>query len=177
MTDMTTSIIVAMAENRVIGVENDLPWHIPEDLKRFKALTMGKPVIMGRKTFQSIFARLGKPLPGRTNIVVSRSGFEEDGVLSCVDIEHAVDTARHIAALNDQDEVFIIGGAQVYAQALPLADRLYLTEVRVSPEGDAFFPEIAPSEWMETAREDHEGDPSYAFVTLERCFSATNGHE
>jgi dihydrofolate reductase len=157
------SIIVAMAENRVIGRDNDLIWHIPEDLKRFKTLTMGKPVIMGRKTFESIVARLGKPLPGRVNIVISRKNPQYTGAITCQNLTEAMDQARKTGA----DEIFIIGGAQVYAQAISenLADRLYVTSVAGQPEGDAFFPELNMKMWEETSREDHG---VYSFVTFSR---------
>lgn len=160
---MIVSIIVAMAENRVIGRDNELIWHIPEDLKRFKTLTMGKPVIMGRKTFESIVARLGKALPGRVNIVISRKNPQYTGALTCQNLSEAMDQARKTGA----DEIFIIGGAQIYQQAMKedLADRLYLTHVAGQPEGDAFFPELDITMWEEETREDHG---TYAFVTLSR---------
>ncbi|MBN8520813.1 MAG: dihydrofolate reductase [Alphaproteobacteria bacterium] len=156
-------MIVAMAENRVIGRDNELIWHIPEDLKRFKTLTMGKPVIMGRKTFDSIMARLGKPLPGRVNIVISRKNPQYTGALTCQNLDEALDQARKTGS----DEIFIIGGAQIYAQAMNehLADRLYVTHVVGQPEGDAFFPELDMKMWAEESREDHG---TYSFVTLSR---------
>jgi len=157
------SIIVAMAENRVIGCKNDLPWHIPEDLRRFKALTLGKPCIMGRKTYESILARLGRPLSGRPSIVVSRSGkiTMEDGVLMAGSLAEALAAARKIA----KDEIMVIGGAQIYEQAIEMADIIYLTRVHQSPDGDAFFPLIDPALWKGSARESHGG---YDFMTLRK---------
>ncbi|MCF8495993.1 MAG: dihydrofolate reductase [Alphaproteobacteria bacterium] len=158
------SLIVAMAKNRIIGGENRLLWHIPEDLKRFKALTMGKPVIMGRRTFESIVEQLGKPLPGRPNIVVSRSGYKAEGASVFPDLEQAI---AHGETLTE-GEIFIIGGAQIYAQALPLATRIYLTEIDRDYEGDAFFPALSPSAWRIEAQEPHEGDPAFTFFELTR---------
>jgi dihydrofolate reductase len=161
-----TSIIVAMAENRCIGLDNKMPWHIRDDLKRFKEITMGHPVIMGRKTYESILGYLGKPLPGRTNIVVSRNGFKnlhEVPVFS--DLEAAIKYGHELA----KDEVFIIGGAQIYGQALPLSNIIHLTQVHKYFEGDAYFPEIDQKNWAEIAREDHDNHtPPYSFVTLKK---------
>ncbi|MCB1529477.1 MAG: dihydrofolate reductase [Rhodospirillales bacterium] len=154
------SLIVAAAENNVIGKDNQMPWHISEDFKHFKEVTMGKPCIMGRKTYESILAQLGKALPGRTSIVVSRSGFKHEGALTCASLEEAVSKAEDIS----EGEIMVVGGAQIYEQALPLAQRIYLTRVHQSPEGDAFFPALG-TEWTETAREDHKG---FSFVTLEK---------
>ncbi|MCB9978687.1 MAG: dihydrofolate reductase [Rhodospirillales bacterium] len=155
---ITLSIIVAMARNRVIGLDNDMPWHIPEDLKRFKVLTMGKPVIMGRKTFESIFKRLGKPLPGRTNIVISRNMTAQfPGYTLCGTLDSALDVARSEARARGLNEIFVIGGAQIYGLALPKADRIYLTEIDAAPGGDAFFPEIDPKIWQTATSEVHEG--------------------
>ncbi|MDH5514555.1 MAG: type 3 dihydrofolate reductase [Gammaproteobacteria bacterium] len=160
---MKISVIVAMADNRVIGNRNRLPWHLPADLKHFKATTMGKPIIMGRKTWESI----GRPLPGRTNIVVTRDpDYVADG---CV-VVHGIDAA--LAAAADFDEVMVIGGEEFYRQVLPRASTLYLTLVHDSFEGDAFFPELDGREWREQAREDFEPDDNnphaYSFVRLER---------
>lgn len=162
---MTVSLVVAMAQNRVIGVKNDLPWHIPADLKRFKALTVGKPVIMGRKTFESIYDRIKKPLPDRPNIVVSRSGFSHEGVDVYPDLQTAIN--KSISKFSDQ-EIMVIGGASIYEQILPFADKLYLTVIEKDYEGDAFFPELAMEDWQKTAEEKHDGDPSYVFLTLDR---------
>lgn len=157
------SLIVAMAKDRVIGKENGLPWHLPADLKYFKATTMGKPIVMGRKTFESI----GRPLPGRKNIVITRNPeWQAEGITVCASLADA----RHQCV--DADEVMIIGGAQIYAATLPSVDRVYLTEVDTIVEGgDAYFPAIDESEWHEVSRETHgpEGDvPGYSFIVLDR---------
>lgn len=165
---VVVSAIVAMSKNRCIGRDNDLPWHIPEDLKHFKRVTMGKPIIMGRKTFQSIVDSLGKPLPGRDNIVISRSGFEAEGAIVCPDLESAIDKAKERAADKGMDEIFIGGGGQIFALALPMTERIYLTEVHRHVDGDAFFPALAESEWRETESHSHEGDPPFTIKTLER---------
>lgn len=159
------SLIVAMGANRVIGVENDLPWHIPADLQRFKTLTMGKPCIMGRKTFQSIEARLKRPLPGRQNIVVSANGFSYPGVDVYSDLESAIEETRY--EFPDK-EIMIIGGSSIFELALPIADRLYLTLIHRDYRGDAYFPSYDEALWRETEKDTREGDPSYSFITLER---------
>ena len=166
---MIFSAIAAMARNRVIGQGNGLPWRLPGDLKFFKAATLGKPVVMGRKTFQSI----GKPLPGRPNIVVTRDpGFVAEGVHVVRDIETALDLAARLARETGAEEVMVIGGAEIYAQALPRLDRLYLTEIDAEIEGDAYFPEIEPRVWREAARTnpvlDEASGLSYCFITLHR---------
>ncbi len=171
MTDkIKTSIIVAMAESHCIGKNNQMPWHISDDLKRFKSLTMDHPVIMGRKTFESILGYLKKPLPGRANIVISRSDYETDHDVHIYNtLEAAIIEAEHIATKNDLKEFFIIGGAQIYTQSLTFADRLHITKVHKSVEGDAFFPLFDEGEWQETDREDHlDHDPPYSFITLDR---------
>lgn len=162
-----TSLIVALAENNCIGLDNRMPWHISDDLKRFKALTTGHPVIMGRKTFESILGYLKKPLPDRTNIIVSRSGFTHnfDDAPVFTTLENAIKHAKTLATT----EVFIIGGAQIYTQAIALADTLHLTRVHKPVEGDAFFPTFNENDWLETFREDHpDHDPPYSFLTLNR---------
>ena len=166
---MTVKIcaIVATAENGCIGKDNKMPWHIPEDLKRFKERTMGSVIIMGRKTFESIISYLGKPFPGRTSIVVSRSGYEADGAISCSDIESAIEKAKEIATEQGLSEVYIGGGAQIYELALPYTDCIYLTKVHLSVEGDTYLKPFG-DEWKETAREDFEGDPAFSILTLER---------
>ncbi len=129
----------------MIGRGGVMPWHIPSDLKTFRRLTMGKPVIMGRKTFQSI----GKPLPGRDNIVVTRDpSFSPGGVLVARSLDEAIAKARSLASERGGTEIMVIGGGEIYAQALPLADRVYLTRVHAHPEGDATFPPLPPSEWQ-----------------------------
>ncbi|NCO04072.1 MAG: dihydrofolate reductase [Alphaproteobacteria bacterium] len=159
---MIVSLIVAAADNNCIGIDNKMPWHIPEDFKHFKEITMGKPCIMGRKTYESILAQLGKPLLGRTSIVISRSAYKHDGAISANSLGAAIDFAK----TKRPEEVMIIGGAQIYAQAIEqnLADKLYLTRVHQSPEGDAFFPDL-DHKWIETEIEKHKG---FDFVTLER---------
>ena len=164
---MIISLIAAMGEGRVIGIENRLPWRLPADMKHFRALTMGKPVLMGRKTFDSI----GKPLPGRANIVVSQDpDFHPDGVAVANSIAEALAAGREAA------EIMVIGGASFYAQLLPRAQRLYLTEIHHTFAGDAFFPDWNPGEWREIAREDHNADSDnsypYSFVTLVRNAAA-----
>lgn len=141
---MRIALIVAAAENGVIGRNGDLPWRLPSDLKHFRSLTMGKPVIMGRKTFQS----LRKPLDGRDNIVVSRdAGFQAPGALVVRSLEAAVETARACASRRGVDEIMVIGGAEIYAAARGAADRIYLTRVHVRPEGDATFEAPEPARW------------------------------
>ncbi len=158
------SIIVAMDRGRVIGKNNRLPWHISEDLKRFKTLTMGHPIIMGRKTFESI----GRVLPGRTHIVLTRQApySAPAGVKTANSLEVAIALAK------DEEEVFVIGGREIYEQALRIAQRLYVTQVEGSFDGDTFFPPIDASAWREIAREHRslsgEGYEGYAFVTYER---------
>ncbi|PHV11962.1 dihydrofolate reductase [Chitinimonas sp. BJB300] len=154
------SLIAALARNRTVGIENRLPWHLSEDLKYFKATTSGHPIIMGRKTYDSI----GRPLPGRHNIVVTRNpAWRVDGVT----ITHSIKDA--IAAADPTQEVFLIGGASLYAEALPLADRLYLTEIEADVEGDAFFPTWSREQFKEVRRERHQSDAfAYSFVMYER---------
>ena len=161
------TIIAALTRNGVIGRGNRLPWHIPEDLKRFKALTLGHPVIMGRKTFQSILATLGKPLPGRENIVVTRS---RDYTPPGCRVVHSLEDA--IAAAAGAEEVFVIGGGEIYALALPHAHRLQLTEVHADDQGDAHFPAFDLADWLEVSRESlvsaGPGGLRFDFVTYER---------
>ena len=169
MTDgsVRIALIVAMAENRVIGRGGDLPWRISADLKHFKAKTLGKPIVMGRKTFESI----GKPLPGRANIVVTRGGASvPDGVELVGDIDAALEIARERARESGADEIMIIGGAALYEAMLPRADRLYLTEIHEAVSGDTVFPEIDTGEWQEVEREDRDDIHSapVSFVTLDR---------
>jgi len=160
---MRIALIAALTENRVIGRDNQLPWRISADLKHFKALTMGKPIVMGRKTWESI----GRPLPGRKNIVVTRdTAYQAEGCQVVHSIEQALDTAGEV------DEVMIIGGAGLYRQTLGRADRLYLTRVKAEVDGDTWFPEIDPQQWHELACESHSADENnehdYDFVILER---------
>ncbi len=164
--DCPITLVVAMAENRCIGRDNMLPWHIPTDLKRFKAVTMGHPMIMGRKTFLSI----GRVLPGRPNIVVTRDrGFRAEGA----EIAHSLEDALAAAKTHGTGEIMVIGGADIFGQALPIADKLDICHVHAEVPGDTFFPEIDPAHWAEAAREDHNPDqtdgPSYSFVVYNRA--------
>lgn len=137
---VTISMIAAVAENGVIGSQQAIPWRIPSDMAFFKATTMGKPIVMGRKQFETV----GRPLPGRRNIVVTRqTGFQPEGVVVC----HDIDAALATAAANGADEVMVIGGGELYRQLMPRADRLYITHVDLTPEGDVYFPPIAAEEW------------------------------
>jgi dihydrofolate reductase len=157
---MGLSLIVARASNGVIGKDNQLPWYLPADLKHFKAITMGKPIVMGRKTFESI----GRPLPGRQNIVVTRNpGFMASGIT----VAHSVEAA--ITAANETEEIMIIGGTELYKLSLPLADRIYLTDIQQNFDGDAHFPSL-DSQWREVSREDRVSDDglSYSFCVFER---------
>lgn len=158
------SLIVAMAENHVIGRDNALPWRLPADLRHFRHITMGHPIIMGRKNFESI----GRPLPGRTNIVVTRAkDFNAPGCL----VVHSVDEA--LAAANTDPEPFIIGGAELYAQTLEQVQKIYLTLVHAAIPGDVRFPALQWDAWREKSRERHASDAehpfAYSFVTLERA--------
>jgi len=161
---------VARARNGVIGAGGDLPWRLSTDLKHFRALTLGKPVIMGRKTWDSLPR---KPLPGRVNIVLSLDGsFEPTRAIRCEDFSEAVQIAREQAAEDGVDEVCVIGGAALFALAMPRASRIYLTEVDAEPAGDVFFPPLDESDWREVAREAHPAGPdddhAFVFRTLER---------
>jgi dihydrofolate reductase len=163
MTKPKISLICAMANNRVIGLNNQMPWHLPADLKHFKETTMGKPIVMGRKTFESI----GRPLPGRRNLVITRnSDYRPDGVEVVSSIEEALEL------LNEAEEIMITGGGNIYQQTIEMADRLYLTFIDLATDGDAFFPEYQHLHWTEICREAHlpdEKNPhAYVFVTLER---------
>lgn len=163
------AIIVAVADNGVIGNGGALPWKLPEDMQHFKRVTMGKPIVMGRKTYESI----GKPLPGRTNIVVSRNAaFSAEGVKIAHSLEEALAMAKTVALRDDAEEVMVIGGAQIYAAAIPVADTLYITEVHASVEGDAVLCDIEWQLWRETARDYRAAKPpntyDYSFVSYER---------
>ncbi len=160
-------LVAAVADNGVIGRDGDIPWRIPDDMKHFKAVTTGHPVVMGRVTFESI----GRPLPGRTNIVVTRSpGWSAEGVTAVGSVEGALEVARKAArgsagGRKDPSDVMVIGGAGVYEATIGAADVQVLTEVHQSPEGDTLYPSFDRSEWVETRREPHGG---YDFVWLER---------
>jgi Dihydrofolate reductase len=161
---MLISLIVAMAKNRVIGRGNQMPWHLPADLRHFKNVTFGKPVIMGRKTFESI----GRPLPGRRNIVISRnSDWQADGVERVESLQAALER------VNKEAEVMIIGGGQLYQEALPLADRLYLTQIELTvDDADTWFPDYSVFHWEQVAEDKHQADEknpyAYCFATLKR---------
>ncbi|MEI6269044.1 MAG: dihydrofolate reductase [Methylococcaceae bacterium] len=166
---MKISLIVAMASNRVIGLDNKMPWHLSADLKKFKSITMGSPILMGRKTYESI----GRPLPGRTNMIISRNlDYQQEGCLVFNDLKTAFKKADE-----NTDEIFIIGGSDLYKAILPMADTIYLTLINRDFEGDTFFPEIDLNEWSEVTREDIKDDPdtpfSYSFLKLEKTNSST----
>ncbi|QIL91196.1 dihydrofolate reductase [Microbulbifer harenosus] len=147
--DKPLAMIVAMARNRAIGRENTLPWRISGDLQFFKRTTLGKPVVMGRKTFESI----GRPLPGRENIVITRNpDWRAPGVAVAASLEQALALAQQAAVRDGAEEIMVIGGAEIYRQAMPLARRLYITEVDAEVEGDAFFP-VLDSDWQESGRD------------------------
>lgn len=176
MENMKISMIAAVAKNRAIGRDGHLLWKLQGDLQRFKLLTMGKPVIMGRKTFESI----GKPLAERPNIVLTRdTSFAPEGVTVVHSFGEAIAKATPFA-VQGHGEIMIIGGGTIYAEALPIADKLYLTEVDDAPDGDAFFPELVASEWQETQRLERKHDvtendpstPAFAFVDYERIKKA-----
>ena len=162
------SLIAALGENRVIGVDNSMPWHLPADFKYFKATTLGKPIIMGRKTWDS----LGRPLPGRLNLVVSRqTDLQLEGAEVFASLDAAVERAQAWAKEQGVSEVMLIGGAQLYTQGLADADRLYLTRVGLSPQGDAWFPEFDQAQWTLVSNEPHaaeEGKPAFSFEVWER---------
>ena len=163
MNKTNISAIAAMADNRIIGKNNQLPWHLPADLKHFKALTTGHPILMGRKTFESI----GRPLPNRVNIILTRNpNYTATGCIIVTSIE---------AALNAHNELFVIGGADVYRECLPHVQHLYLTIVHHHFDGDTYFPELNMHEWQESSRIRHEPDAenayAYSFITLQRLIA------
>lgn len=162
-------MIVAAARNGTIGRDNTLPWHLPDDLRYFRRVTMGKPVIMGRRTFDSI----GRPLPGRDNIVVSRNpGFSAAGVRVARDLDEAFALATAAARSSGAREVMLLGGAQLYALALPRIQRIYLTRVHADIAGDAHLPALEGHDWRELSREDHaagnNNDHAFSFIVLQR---------
>ena len=164
---MKLSLIVAVSRNGVIGVDNQLPWHLPEDLKYFKSVTMGKPLIMGRKTYDSI----GWPLPGRTNSVVTRDpAWQAPGVEVAQSLEAALQLGHSACETAGADEIMVIGGEQIYRMTLPAADRLYLTQVDADVQGDAFFPEVDFSQWKQVREQLPELTDShpYRFLQLDR---------
>ncbi len=159
---MIVSIVVAISQNHAIGKDNKLLWYLPKDLKHFKEITTGHTIIMGRKTYESV----GKPLPNRRNIIITRQPIKIEGC----EVVNSVEAA--LALCKDEAEVFIVGGAEIYRQALHLTDRIYLTIIHENFEGDTYFPEINADLWKETERQDHEPDEKnllpYSFITLER---------
>ena len=161
------SIIVAMSENMVIGLNNQLPWHFSVDLKRFKSITMNKPIVMGRNTWHS----LGRPLPGRTNIVISRNpDFSEPGCLAYTSLQNAIEAHR------DSSEIMIIGGSEIYRHALPVANRMYMTLIHKTYEGDTYFPEYNVIEWQVENEESipaTETTPAISFIDLVNNSSAS----
>ncbi|QSP96187.1 dihydrofolate reductase [Marinobacter salinisoli] len=167
---MRKALIVAMSQNRVIGRNNKLPWYLPGDLRYFKQATMGKPIIMGRKTWDSI----GRPLPGRMNLIITRNDDWQApaGTVRVASLEAALLKAGAQAQLDGVDEVMIIGGGQIYAEALPQVDRMYITLVHADVEGDAYFPEVNWDSWEEIGREDFSASDNnpydYSFVVYQR---------
>ncbi len=168
------ALVVARGRNGVIGRDGDLPWRLRSDLQRFKAVTVGKPCLMGRKTWESLPLR---PLPGRLNIVLTRDqSYEADGMargaLVCAGLDEAIEIARETAQDDGVDEICVIGGTAVFEAALPRARRLYITEVEASPEGDAVFPAFDPAAWIEVSSERHaagdKDDHAFTFRVLER---------
>lgn len=161
---MILSLIAAVSENNVIGNKGTLPWHLPDDLRRFRRLTEGCPIIMGRKTHESI----GKPLAGRTNIIITRHKRKVEGCRVVHSLKEALKVSRAFGAV----EVFVIGGGEIYTRALPLADHFYLTRVHAEVEGDTFFPKWNEGEWREVSQERHEADAAhpypYTFLVYER---------
>lgn len=161
--------VVAVAENGVIGLNNAMPWRLKSDLKRLKAITLGRPVIMGRKTYLSI----GRPLPGRTNIVVTRDkAFQAPGIVVATSLDAALDIAQGDALRRFVTEIMVIGGAEIFAQWMTKADRLEVTEVHATPEGDTFMKPVDLAEWHETARTRHsktdENSADFSYVTYQR---------
>lgn len=160
------SMIAAMGKNRVIGLNNDMPWHLPADLQFFKKTTLGCPIIMGRKTYDSI----GRPLPGRLNIVLSR---DANLTIEGCSVVNSLESALSLASKNNANEIFITGGAHLYNTFLKDADRLYLTLIDEIFEGDTYFPDYTKLHWKQIAREDHLADDknvhNYSFITLDRC--------
>lgn len=157
---MQISLIAAMGKNRIIGKNNSLPWKLPEDMKRFKEITKGKLIVMGRKTFESI----GKPLPNRTNIIITHDkNYKADGCVVVYSVEEALKTAK------GNEEVMVIGGEQIFKLFLPKADRMYLTFIDEDFEGDAYFPQYNKDEWKEVHREEHKNQQyKFVFVDFER---------
>lgn len=151
------SLVAAASENNVIGDENEIPWHLPDDMKFFREITEGKPIIMGRKTFESI----GKPLPKRHNIVISR---QRDLEIEGCDVVGSLEEALELAEEESADEACIIGGGQIYSEGIDQADRIYLTRVHATVDGDTYFPEVDEEEWEEIDRQDHDKDEQHEYA-------------
>ncbi len=167
---MQLALIVAKADNGCIGRDNKLPWYLPGDLKYFKQATLGKPIIMGRKTWES----LKGPLPGRTNIVITRqASYQAEGAKVVPSLDEALTLAEHVALIDGAEEAVVIGGAEIYGQALPRVDRMYITEVHAAVDGDAFFPGFDAAAWREIGRDSFRAEPpnqyDYSFVVYERA--------
>lgn len=167
------SMIIAAAENRVMGKDNQMPWHLPNDLQYFKRSTMGKPMIMGRKTYES----LGKPLPGRPHIIITRQTNYQapnanEQVQVVTNLADAIIAAQALVADTEEQEVMVIGGAEICSLAFPQTERLYLTQVHAEVDGDVYFPEFNPNEWREVSREDYQASDNnpydYSFIVFER---------
>ena len=166
------AIICAMSLNRVIGRHNQLPWHLPADLQFFKRTTLGKPIIMGRKTYESI----GRPLPGRTNIVITRQQhLNYQGVHLATSLPMAIEKAQRAASAEDKNEFFVIGGADIYEQALPLAQQLYITQIQAYIDGDAYFPEWDKSAWRLESSEHYPADAANAYALEFQHYTAAVG--
>ena len=170
MTDIKIALVVAAARNGVIGIQNALPWNLPSELQRFKELTTGHPLIMGRNTYEAI----GRPLPNRDNIVVTRGEIMDDPSVHTVNsIEEAIALARRFAVTRGVDEIMIVGGGQIYEQTLKLADRIYFTRVEMDAEGDTLFPDLSPERWREISREEFKAGPQdnadFTVLTLDRA--------
>ena len=166
---MITSLIVAAAENNVIGRKNDLPWHLPDDLRFYRQKTLGHPIIMGRRNHEAI----GRVLPDRANIVITRQpDYTAEGCITVHSLAEGIEKAKAIAAADGLAEIFVIGGGEIFTLALPLADRIYLTRVHAEVEGDAFFPEFSEAEWKLVEEKRHEADDkhqyAFTFQTWER---------
>jgi dihydrofolate reductase len=176
--NIAIALVVGIAQNGVIGFDGAMPWRLSTDLKRFREITMNKPIIMGRKTYESI----GRPLPGRLNVVVSRSEYQANGITGAGSLEEAIEMSRQWALANDADEICIIGGGEIYRQALSLAGRLYVTHIMAEPDGDVLFPEIEESQWRVLSSErvpKGENDSAETiFVIYERISGAScpQGH-
>ncbi len=162
---MTISLIVAISKNRVIGIDNQIPWYLPADLKYFKRTTLGHHILMGRKSYLSI----GKPLPRRTNLVLTRNAFF---TAAGIQVIHSIEGGIELAKAAGEDELFIIGGGEIYRQSMELVDRMYITEVDIETEGDTFFPEIDESQWKLSSEEYHKADErnkwNYCFKIYDR---------